>query len=95
MIEDSRNDEGGYKTAVLEIQGEKVYSKLKFEVSEEHVERYKKQHIPKNSLHEPSICFPIPGGCPSGTASASDGDTRSSAHQYSDCGGTGLFILNE
>jgi hypothetical protein len=34
MISDSKTDEGGYKNAVLEIQGEKVYSKLKFEVSQ-------------------------------------------------------------
>jgi len=33
MIDESRNDEGGYKTAVMEIQGDKVYSKMKFEVS--------------------------------------------------------------
>ena len=39
LIEESRNDEGGYKNAVLEIQGEKVYSKLKFEAGVHRVQR--------------------------------------------------------
>nr|AMK98475.1 plastid peptide chain release factor 1 [Trachydiscus minutus] len=39
MIDESRNDEGGYKTAVLEIQGDKVYSKMKFEAGVHRVQR--------------------------------------------------------
>jgi peptide chain release factor 1 len=39
MIEESRNDDGGYKNVVLEIQGEKVYSKLKFEAGVHRVQR--------------------------------------------------------
>jgi peptide chain release factor 1 len=32
MMSEARADDGGYKMVVLEIQGDKVYSKLKFEV---------------------------------------------------------------
>jgi len=39
IIEESKNDEGGYKNAVLEIQGDKVYSKLKFEAGVHRVQR--------------------------------------------------------
>jgi peptide chain release factor 1 len=39
IVEESKNDEGGYKNAVLEIQGEKVYSKLKFEAGVHRVQR--------------------------------------------------------
>lgn len=32
LLSDTKNDEGGIKNAVLEVRGDKVYSKLKFEV---------------------------------------------------------------
>lgn len=39
LISESRNDEGGIKTAVVEIRGDKVYSKLKFEAGVHRVQR--------------------------------------------------------
>ena len=39
LISESRNDEGGIKTAVVEVKGEKVYSKLKFEAGVHRVQR--------------------------------------------------------
>lgn len=32
IMSEARSDDGGYKMATMEIRGDKVYSKLKFEV---------------------------------------------------------------
>lgn len=31
MIEETQGDSGGYKTVIAEVNGDKVYSKLKYE----------------------------------------------------------------
>nr|AMK98477.1 plastid peptide chain release factor 1 [Vischeria sp. CAUP Q 202] len=39
MVSEARSDDGGYKMAVLEVHGDKVYSKLKFEAGVHRVQR--------------------------------------------------------